>query len=232
MSRPNPFKAPSKGKGTNSNQSKESEHIHNRDDLDAGPQAHHHTLGPGAAQAAPGNHTHSMWSTGDVKTTYAEADNVEWFELNGQASPTPELEAMFGPNLPDATDRYMHYGDPDGGRDIGTVGGSFFSTITSANLPPHTHGIDHNHASFTTAAGGAHDHDVTYRESASSGGPQNIAATGAGTATTRTVATTSETHTHDIDVPAFTGDSDDGGFANSALIIVPPRVSLRFLVHA
>lgn len=222
----NKFHKPDRGKGTNRTPSKASEELHNRDDLDAGPQAHHHTLGTRPEQAAPGNHSH--WSTGDVKQTFAEADNIEWYELNGQASPTPELEAMFGPNLPDTRDLYMHHGNEP---DVGTTGGSFFTTITPENLPPHTHGIDHDHASFNTGAGGAHDHDVVYRESASSGGAQNIAATGAGVATTRIVATSNETHSHDINVPAYVGDSDDGGFINDALIIVPPRVSLRFLVH-
>ena len=218
-----------KGPNTNRTQSEASSRLHDRDDVDSSQQAHHHTLGTKPSQAAAGDHTHNMWSTGDVKATYGEADNVEWYELNGQASPTPELEALFGANLPDTRDRYMHHGNAT--RPVGTVGGSFFTTITSANLPPHTHGIDHDHASFNTGAGGDHDHSLTYRESATSGGPQNFAATSAGTATTRVINTTSETHSHDIDVPAFVGDSDDGGFANSALIIVPPRASLRFLVH-
>lgn len=225
----NKFHKPDRGKGTNKTPSKASEEIHNRDDLDAGPQAHHHTLGTRPEQAAPGNHSH--WSTGDVKQTFAEADNIEWFELNGQASPTPGLIAMFGANLPDTRDLYLHHGDEAALRPVGSTGGSFFTTITDDNLPPHTHGIDHDHASFNTGAGGSHHHGVVYRESASTGGPQNIAATGAGTATIRNVDTSDTTHSHDIDVPAYVGDSDDGGFVNDALIIVPPRISLRFLVH-
>lgn len=32
--------------------------FHNKDDVDSGQLAHHHTLGKGPLQAAPGNHTH------------------------------------------------------------------------------------------------------------------------------------------------------------------------------
>lgn len=222
----NPFKRP--GSNFGKTESEESRNLHNRDDADSSPTAHHHTLGKGSTQAAPGDHNH--WQTGDVKSTYAVPDNIEWFELNGQASPTPSLAALFGPNLPDTRDHYLHHGST-GPRPVGALGGSFFSTIQDDNLPPHSHGIDHNHASFTTPAGGSHSHDVTYRESTSCGGPQNIAATGAGTATFRTVATTATTHTHDIDVPAFTGASSDGAFANDPLIIVPPHASMRLVVH-
>lgn len=32
--------------------------LHTNDDLDSTPSSHHHTLGPGSTQAAPGNHVH------------------------------------------------------------------------------------------------------------------------------------------------------------------------------
>jgi hypothetical protein len=73
---------------------------HKRDDVDADTQSHHHTLGSGPTQAAPGNHLHVIWVTGDVIYSYAAPDNEEWYELNGQASPTPSLVTMFGANLP------------------------------------------------------------------------------------------------------------------------------------
>ena len=38
--------------------SKDVSDFHNNDDVDSGQQAHHHTLGIGALQAAPGNHKH------------------------------------------------------------------------------------------------------------------------------------------------------------------------------
>lgn len=45
--------------------------FHTNDDVDGRKESHHHTLGPGAAQAAPGNHRHDggdsekLWD-GDV----------------------------------------------------------------------------------------------------------------------------------------------------------------------
>jgi hypothetical protein len=34
------------------------EKLHQFDDVDVRPESHHHTLGPGAAQASPGPHRH------------------------------------------------------------------------------------------------------------------------------------------------------------------------------
>lgn len=229
----NPFDNKHDHKQVNSNQSAESIKLHNRDDVDSGSNAHHHTLGPGHNQAAPGDHEHgSKWSTGDLKLTFAAADNVEWYECNGQASPTPELEAMFGPNLPDLKDRYpIGYNDAVFGRGLKDLGGSFFQSIDANHLPQHTHPIDHDHASFTTPLGGDHIHNMTFRESTTSGGPQNIAATGAGTAATRSVGTTSTQHQHSIDVPAYTGNSGNNTTTHDSLVIVPPYVGVRYLVH-
>lgn len=47
------WKHPSKG-----SPSDEVKYIHEYDDCDKHPDAHHHTLGRGEFQAAPGNHTH------------------------------------------------------------------------------------------------------------------------------------------------------------------------------
>jgi hypothetical protein len=54
----NPFNQPVKATSKILNQSQESKRLHNRDDLDSDIRAHHHTLGSGATQAAPGNHIH------------------------------------------------------------------------------------------------------------------------------------------------------------------------------
>lgn len=108
---------------------------------------------------------------------------------------------------------------------VGATGGAGTVTLSTANMPAHshtvnshshtmshTHPIDHNHAAFTTAAGGSHVHDsegiiISYV----------VRTTGAGTAGLTTtdqdigflIPTTSagSAHTHSIDVPNFTGTS-------------------------
>jgi hypothetical protein len=246
----NPFDNKHDHKQVNSNQSAESIKLHNRDDVDSGSGAHHHTLGPGPNQAAPGNHTHSGgggWQTGDIKCTYAEADNVEWFELNGQPSPTPELTAMFGANLPDVRDRYLHAGNTTGSRLVGALGGGFFYTIGTSHLPPHTHTITHTHAGAAHTHSMAHNHDIGHNHTIDRG-------SGTGSAPGR-VAKGTTTSPDTVNINAFAGNSGgssagdtgaasagdtgassaantgNGGFANNALIIVPPHFSVRVLVH-
>lgn len=77
--------------------------------------------------------------------------------------------------------------------------------------PSHTHAIDHNHAAFTTASGGTHNHVLEMREAGGSiatvgkGGGANPESNGGA------VLGTNSSHTHSIDVPAFTGTSGTGG---------------------
>lgn len=235
----NPFEQPN---GFNpNNQAQEVMALHTRDDVDSSSQAHHHTLGKKSTQAAAGNHEHldTKWSTGDVKYTYAAADNIYWFELNGQASPTPGLIALFGPNLPDLRDKFIIGAGP--AKALGTTGGSLTKTITAAHLPVHTHtidhdhaafnsgnnsvghthAIDHDHASFTTAAGGSHVHQVDV--GGATPGTINTVLQRSSGAVLASIATpvNPSTHTHDIDVPAFVGTSGGNSAAHTHSVDVP-----------
>jgi microcystin-dependent protein len=81
-------------------------------------------------------------------------------------------------NLPSMDGRAML-----GGGTLGATGGANTRTLATANLPAHTHAVDHNHASATTGSGGAaHVHAVDHNHAS--------ATTGAASATA---------HTHDID---------------------------------
>lgn len=133
---------------------------------------------------------------------------------------------------------------------LGATGGANSRTIGSANLPPHTHAIDHDHAAFTSAAGSAHNHGVTdpghthtiaARENPVSGSLGSLGLSNAGgTITTRTsdsqttgISTQNESaHTHSIDVPAFTGASGNGGFAGTALDTTPKHLAVNLMIKA
>lgn len=149
---------------------------------------------------------------------------------------------------------------------IGATGGANTKTIASGNLPPHTHtggahthAIDHNHANATSTANSVdHVHSVdppsTNLSSHSQGGANTTVGASAyvallqgtgGTAISVDISAfnslgASATHTHDVDLPNFTGSSgsagtvatDNGGFANTALDVRSTHLALTYQIKA
>lgn len=144
----------------------------------------------------------------------------------------PELVAVLGtttlPNLQGRVPR-----GAGGGYALNSQGGADTHALAAANLPKHTHAIDHNHASFTTAAGGSHGHTIPTRTG-------NTAATNGGYAqevsngSVSTVTSQSVAHSHAIDVPPFAGASGDGGaaLAGTAFDTRDPYFTLNFIIRA
>lgn len=234
-----PEKEPYKGVAfkTVSAVTNEVSNFHNKSDVDSGSLAQHHTLGGGVNQAAPGNHGNVL---GDMKQSFQTANHRNWLLLNGQAvsrTTWSKLFAMWGTtygagdgsttfNLPDVRDAFLIGASAT--KALGTTGGSNSKTITSANLPTHTHAIDHDHAAFDTAAGGSHNH--TINESHATGTGSSVAR---GTSAIDNVAANpinANTHIHNIDVPAFAGNSGNGGFANTAMDVTPKYLALNCFV--
>lgn len=60
---------------------KEVSDFHANDDLNVSKESHHHTLGPGINQAAPGNHTHR----GDDSSLLFEGMTITGSRTNGTA---------------------------------------------------------------------------------------------------------------------------------------------------
>jgi hypothetical protein len=169
-----------------------------------------------------------------------------WYVCNGAAvnvaaSPIWNAAGRYLPNLDDG--RFLR-----GSAEAGTQGGAATSsidhthsvtsnvtvsdhTLAVANLPVHSHTINHNHAAFTSGGESAHTHGMTHVHSinhdhaafntASGGshthtnarvnaaiGPDyavaDISATNVGYGTW---STSGGAHTHSINVPAFSGNS-------------------------
>lgn len=88
------------------------------------------------------------------------------------------------------------------------TGGEKTHILTSAELPSHTHSINHDHATFTSDSDGNHTHILERKTAAgTSTGVTRGGATASGDGTTAA----GGTHTHSIDVPAFTGTSGATG---------------------
>jgi microcystin-dependent protein len=144
---------------------------------------------------------------------------------------------------------------------LGTATGAETVTIASANLPLHQHAIDHDHAAFNATSGTQsadhthtgttnnqgtnHAHSYTtvylytgnldygfyyngYYPTGSTTGINNNSH-----AHSFTSNTTSQNHTHttSVDVPAFTGSSGNGGFANTALDKMQPTIILNYIIR-
>lgn len=175
-----------------------------------------------------------------------------WLLCNGDAidGAYTELIALVGANTPDMKGRF-----PIGDDSTLTLLGSGGSLkISSANLPTHTHTIDHNHGS-QTVSGGTHTH--TYSGTVSSvgdhvhnwsvdgvqtyfgtdyygfagGGGSTFQTAGAGGhdhTFSGTTTTTGSGHDHTVDIDNFTGNSGNGGFANSDYY--PPYRVVNFII--
>lgn len=117
---------------------------------------------------------------------------------------------------------------------LGSTGGANSRTIASANLPTHTHAIDHDHASFNTSTAGGHNHTSNYSKLTGSD-PEILTgvvlAESLGTGATIGDAG-SGTHLHAINVPNFTGSSGNGGFANTALDTTPLHLAVNVIIKA
>ena len=141
-------------------------------------------------------------------------------------------------NIPDMRGRAVAGVDNMGGTDagrlsiantLGTTTGAETVTITSGNLPVHTHAINHDHGAFNTTGGeGNHTH---YTQGGAFGGSTPYLS-GWNTDGAMRESSTAGAHNHSVDLPAFTGTSGDGGFANTAVDKMQPTIVLNYIIKA
>jgi microcystin-dependent protein len=162
-----------------------------------------------------------------------------WLLCNGQAvnrAVYADLYAILGTrfgagdgsttfNLPNMTDRFPM--GASGTSPVGTQGGDNDLTLVTANLPPHTHSINHDHDQFTTASGGTHKHGQMTSSNDADGNSTTVVRRASGSGDTTTA--TDGAHTHDVNVPAYTGTSGSTG-SGTPVDIKPQFAALNFII--
>lgn len=141
--------------------------------------------------------------------------------------------------------------------DAGTTGGANSITLASANLPTHTHTINHDHPSKTSSGPtstdhthttnvGSHGHGIIenlagtsapygidYGTTANNSNSGYIKSTTIGNKTSGNPNTGGanrlDDHTHSVNLVNYTGSSGDGGFANTAFDNRPVWYSMIFI---
>lgn len=113
----------------------------------------------------------------------------------------------------------------------GQAGGTNGVTLTTANLPAHTHTINHDHGSITTpATEGTHTHLI---DLALSTGTSGVNLPTASTVFDRTsgsmFSSVSGSHTHSVNLPNFAGDSGSTG-SGTPVTFVPPYQSVNYII--
>lgn len=208
----------------------------------------------------------SLWEPGDIKPTGRGAASTGWLLCDGAAVSRATYAALFGAigvvfgpgdgtttfNVPDLAGRFPF--GADGTHPRGEVSGQEQITLTTANLPPHTHTIahahdfSHDHANTVTDAQGNHAHNTDahhheVKQSNAAGTNNNTFARGA--AQDREVNTTDKspnttatgTHQHNVDIPAFGGNTGGSSSANSGSVgsgtphtNMPPYLAINFVI--
>lgn len=141
--------------------------------------------------------------------------------------------------IPDMRGRAVAGVDNMGGSDagrlsiantLGTTTGAETVTITSGNLPVHTHAIDHTHPNFNTSGGeGAHSHGA-HGGTFDSGVPTTYTNRWSTADSFLRDTTTAGAHNHAITLPAFSGTSGNGGFSNTAVDKMQPTIILNYII--
>lgn len=166
------------------------------------------------------------FDTGDVKWTARPSAPAGWLLCDGAPVSRSAYSALFaaigtlyGPgdgtttfNVPDYTGRFILGADAD--HPQGSSGGTNQVAIGVANLPAHSHSINHDHGAATTSSAGAHDHATSSSvdDTITDSGHFRRAGTSGSVANRNLIINDgSGAHTHTVDLPNYVGTSGQTG---------------------
>lgn len=133
-------------------------------------------------------------------------------------------------NVPNTTGRFLV--GTSGSHPRGEVGGVESAALTTANLPTHSHTINHTHAATSTTASGAHQHTFpAYRrgnDAPNPGGDPNTYRQAENIAPSGELPASGE-HTHPVNIPAYTGTSGAVGSA-TPVSKMPPFIAVNYFI--
>jgi microcystin-dependent protein len=168
------------------------------------------------------------FSVGDYKESAISVDHDGWLLCDGSAKSRTTYSDLFSRigitfgsgdgattfNLPNTIDRVSGNASPT--NPLGTVSGNDNITLSTSNLPSHNHTINHDHSIFTSNGGGSHSHTYTYQYKTQDA-PYGDSVRTVWEFVQNITGTTSAApdHTHDIDIPNFTGNSGNTGSGQS-----------------
>lgn len=200
------------------------------------------SIGTGATQVAAGDHTHSDLGApvGSIMIWAGSSAPTGWLLCDGTAYTTaayPALYAVIGTTygtgigfmVPNLKGRIpVGLNSADASFDTrGETGGEKTHTITTAEMPAHTHSVDP--PSTSTSSDGSHTHSYSdYYNSSENSDDANDRVVGSD-ATTYSNRTTgsSGAHTHTLDVSSFTSGSTGSG---TAMNVLQPYIVLYYII--
>jgi microcystin-dependent protein len=166
------------------------------------------------------------WEAGDIKYSARSTPTTGWLLCDGSAVNRTTYADLFTAigttygvgdgsntfNVPDYRGKSILGAGTGSGltaRTRGDSGGS--ETISTAELPVHTHTIDHNHPAVTSSSDGNHTHTQIVRlfGGGASGGAGGVVDAASYVNVNETGA--AGAHTHSVDVAALTGNSGSTG---------------------
>jgi microcystin-dependent protein len=159
----------------------------------------------------------------------SRATYSELFSAVGTAYGSGDGSSTF--NLPSLTSRF-----PRGSSTTtpGATGGSDTVTLSSGNLPAHTHTMNHDHGAITS--GGASDTSVNFNMTTGKEAGNELSGTsvqfltdGTGGGVGGAALSGTLAHTHVVNLPTYSGSTGSAG-SGSAVTVTNPYVTVHYLI--